>query len=325
MQENQLPEPKLDWINICVPFLKKKHGMSTRERTILHYYGVFFFSLSDLVLKIIPYAYPHNNVFPMTFFQGIAWVLIALFDIKNFGFEIPNFFELKERNIILLRALANCSTNIFITLAIYHIKFAIVISILFSNHLFNSVFSYFYFKEKFYTRYFYGLLLSFGGMLLFAFSCRDDNMDAINQSPRPFLGIFYAFLSSVSVSTVSILNKMLRHHQPCILNLYCGISGIALSFPFLFFVEKIEFSPGYIILNFLNSILFYGANTFFNISVVYNSLIFISSINFSSIVFAFLYGLVFFGENLIFEEFLGVLIIMSYNIWSIYKPIDEKH
>lgn len=312
-----------DWINYCVPYLKKGEKMSEREKTFLHYVSIFFFSLADLVLKIIPYFYVNNNIFAMTFYQSLAWIPLSLFDIKNFGYEIKNFFFLEHRICIIFRGLSICAINIFITLAIYHIKFAIVISILFSNHIINSLFSFFYFKEKFYLRYIIGLSLSFVGMLLFAFNGEEEKLKKINDNADPLTGVFFALMSSLSVTVLTVVNKILKDYEPCVLNLHSGIIGSLFSLPFLFFLEKFEYSIIYILLNFFNSIFFYVAYTFLKISLIYNSLIFISSINFSSIVFAFVYGFIFFGENLCFQELMGVLIIISYNVWSLFNPIKD--
>ena len=301
----------------------KKPELSSREKVFLIYYGVFFYSLADLLLKIIPFYYADCNIFSMMFFQSIGLIFISYFDIQNFGRKLEKWENLENKFKIIIRGLANCSINLFITLATYHIKYAIIISILFSNNLINSIFSIFYFKEKFHMRYLIGLILSFSGLILFAFSGKNqDGHNSPSEDTNPKLGVFFAFMGGISISTMTLLNKSLSDYHPSILNFYCGVSGSIFSFPFLFFIKKVDFSLGYVFLNFLNTIFFHISSTFFLISLSYNSLILICSVSFSSIIFAFLYGLFIFGENLNFQELFGILVIVSYNAYTLFVPID---
>jgi len=192
----------------------------------------------------------------------------------------------------------------------------------------TSLFSVLYLKEKFYFRYLIGFILSFFGLFLFAFggetSEKNDN-DSIGESSQTTLGLFYAFIASFSLSIFIIMNQNLKEEvHPCTLNYYCGWIGLIFSIPFLFYIERFETAGGYVLMNFLHSFFYHIASTFYNISLLYNSIILIGTLSFSSIFLAFLYGLFLFGETLRFKEFLGVILIVSYNVYSISYPIEHK-
>lgn len=311
------------------PFLRLKNKMSARERIGLQYISIVYYSLGDLVLKVITNQYSNTNVFSMMFFQSISLILFTYYDIKNFGINYPNLNEYKKIIFIVIRGLANCFINIFITLATYHVKYAIIITILFTNSILTSIFSIFYLKEKFHLRYLIGFFLSFLGLYLFAFSNvsteKSEKTDLLSESSNTTLGLFYAFMASLSISIFIIMNQRLKDEvHPCILNNYCGWIGLFFSIPFLFFIKSFETASGYVLMNFLNSLFFHIASTFHSISMIYNSLILIGTLSFSSIILAFLYGLFLFGESLKIKEFLGIVFIISYNVYSIFYPIEQK-
>jgi len=192
----------------------------------------------------------------------------------------------------------------------------------------TSLFSVLYLKEKFYLRYLIGFILSFFGLFLFAFSgepTEKNNNDLMGEGTRTNLGLFYSFIASFSITVFAIVNQNLREEvHPCILNHYCGWIGFIFSIPFLFYIKSFETSSGYVLLNFLNSFFYHIASTFYNISLIYNSFILIGTLSFSSIFLAFLYGLFLFGETIKLKEILGVILIVSYNLYSISYPIDNK-
>lgn len=322
--DNHHPEPFFNWVNTLYPPMKNKNHMSGREKIILHYYALFFFSVSDLILKILPICYRTTNVFTMVFFQGLTWLPISYYDLKNNKEEIENWSQMKDKTLVIIRGMAVCAINIFVTLATYHIKYAIVISILFSNHIINSFFSYFYFKEKMHTRYIVGFVVSFGGLFILAINSSEEFGGDLGVEANGGLGVFFAVISSTLESTVIILNKILKSHKPSVLNFYSGISGILLALPFLPFVRTFELSLGYILLNAMNSFFYHLAYTFYNLSFLYNSLILVSSLNFSCIIFAFAYGFCFFGEMLNLMEFFGIGLIIGYNVYTTYYPLEEE-
>jgi len=298
--------------------------MSAREKISLQYISILNYSFADLILKIITNNYVNTNIFSMLFFQSISLIIFTFCDIKNYGFTYPNFKEYKKLVFIIIRGLSNCSINIFITLATYHIKYAIIITILFSNGIIISIFSLFYLKEKFYFRFLFGFILSFLGLYLFAFSeGKNDQNVLLNQNSNTTKGLFFASMASLSISILIIMNQNLKEIHPCILNYFCGWIGLIVSFPYLFYLINFETASGYIFMNVLNSLFFHMGSSFHSISMIYNSLILISTVSFSSIILAFIYGLLFFGEKLILSELIGIFSIISYNIYNIYYPIDQ--
>ncbi len=332
LNQINLKVPNFDWILFTAPYLRLKNNMSAREKITLHYISIIYYSLADLILKIITNYFPNANIFSMMFIQSISLLIFSYLDMKNYGYELPKSIQFRKLILIVIRGLSNCGINIFLTLATYHIKYAIIITILFSNNILNSIFSVLYFKEKFQIRYLFGFMLSFLGLYLFAFSNEKtnssndmDNTHNLYNNKNITLGLFYAFMCSLSASILTIFSKKLTDVHSCILNYYCGFVGIIFSSPFLFFINYFETSVGYILLNFLNSLLFHMGSTFCIVSFIYNSLIYISSINFSSIILAFIYGLVFFGEILRIKEFIGILCIISYNLYTILCPLENKN
>lgn len=298
--------------------------MSTREKIILHYISVFLFSLSDLFLKLIPFFFNNADIFSMMFFQSIFLIIISYLDIKNYKLQIRTDIDNQEKVFIILRGLANFLISTFIFLATYHIKFAIIICIIFSNQIINSFISIFYLNERFHLRYLMGFCLSIIGMLLFAFSGKEDkNLENLNKNANTFLGVFFAFMGCLWCCANTFLNKKLNNFHTCLLNFYTGITQFFITIPFIVFMKGVEKSPSYITINALSALVLHLACTFFNISMIYNSIVFISSLNFSSIVFAFFYGLFIFGESLNAIEFLGVLLILGYNFYTLYCPLNE--
>ena len=78
--------------------------------------------------------------------------------------------------------------------------------------------------------------------------------------------------------------------------------------------------PGYVFFTSMNGLFFWCALYFMNISLRVNNLIAVSCIGFLSLVWAFGFGVFFFGEKLKYTDILASLIIFSFNIYTVIFP-----
>jgi len=140
------------------------------------------------------------------------------------------------------------------------------------------------------------------------------------------LGCLWGTSSLVATVVMIISTKMLMNEIDSInLNYFIGKFstfigvGICLVNRSIFYLY-----PGYVLLTTLNGLFFWCALYFMNISLKINNLIATSCIGFLSLVYAYGFGLFFFGEKLGSVDVLASFIIFGFNIYSILYPDPQE-
>jgi drug/metabolite transporter (DMT)-like permease len=155
---------------------------------------------------------------------------------------------------------------------------------------------------------------------------KNDFTDQTKNSTTLFLGLFWSFVTILLFSSGVLITKILVNDiDPEVMLLYSGIFGSFLSFIFII-IFRIQF-----ILDF-GFILLCMGNGFFNFcglmlqlnNIKSNQVILISCFSFLPIFYAFIFGVLFFGEGITINDFFAFSLIICYSLYNLKYPPKQN-
>jgi drug/metabolite transporter (DMT)-like permease len=279
------------------------------------------FTLVNFFAKTISYNYPKPDVLSILFYRSVATFFCAFAYYKYMKLKL---FDLRKLEIPI--------PFIIFNVALIGIAYAIPKSVIYirlgTANAFTSVapvaaciFSVLFMKDKCYLRYIIGLSGCLFAMYLLTFFGEGDS----ENNSDLFLGIFWSSVGLVSRTSIIIVVKMLATKiDSASLVLYMGVVGTIFSFCMIIIFGNLYFNPVFIFLSACSGISYWLGAFFHNYAMKMNSINTVSFIEYLSLVYGFLLGIIFFGESIKFTDIIGCMIIVGYSLYSFLYPIENK-
>ena len=308
----------------------------TREKKgmILSFISTFFLSLNCFYAKIILRAYPNDfDSIEFLFMRGLSIVIYGILHTYITKTEIikPNNLPLKFW--FLLRANMNFFYNSFSISALWYLRASTVQIIVLLSPLIVLVLSYFILNESLYFRYLIGTIMCVSGSLLIILNenksnknNKKENNENIITTAQIILGVFLAFSSAFFYAFINIASKILANNRVSVNNqmIYIGSANMIYSFIYIIYKRKMCLKLGYLIMCIFHGSFFYIYYVCYNRALQLAPVSKVVIITYLQIVFIFILSDIFLGERVYTTDVLGSLLMISYMVYNILKPIVKN-
>lgn len=157
-------------------------------------------------------------------------------------------------------------------------------------------------------------------------SVSNDNRTNEILSSSTLIGISFCLLSNFANAFIVIANKVLTS-QNVPLNTqmhYLALSNLICVFVAFFYTHTFRISFGYALLSCISGGMFFLGQYLFNKGIMIIDLSKSTMISYCKIIWVFLLSGIFLGEPIFFTDLLGTGFIVSYLLYNVYNPIEEK-
>lgn len=299
-----------------------------KENILFIFLGSFFMSIGNLFLKIITKNYPNTNGINIALFRLTTLAFLSFTLLKILGKKITSFGEIEKKPFFIYRIFSNFIVSFSLANSIYYLRYGTAIALSRVSPLFSSVFSVIFLKEKCLLRYLVGLSTGFFSVFLFSYGdMKSEILDEKKDSSFLLLGLFWSFIHIFCFSSGLLVTKVLVKDLAAeIMIFYLGIGGMMLSVFFIFVLNlNFMFEFGFVFLCVCNGFFQFCAMMFNLNNIRSNKILLISCFSFLPILYAFVFGILFFGEGVTLNDLFGFCILIGYCIYSVvYPPKKEE-
>ena len=308
----------------------------TREKKgmILSFISTFFLSLNCFYAKIILRAYPNDfDSIEFLFMRGLSIVIYGILHTYITKTEIIKPNDLPLKFWFLLRANMNFFYNSFSISALWYLRASTVQIIVLLSPLIVLVLSYFILNESLYFRYLIGTIMCVSGSLLIILNenksnknNKKENNENIITTAQIILGVFLAFSSAFFYAFINIASKILANNRVSVNNqmIYIGSANMIYSFIYIIYKRKMCLKLGYLIMCIFHGSFFYIYYVCYNRALQLAPVSKVVIITYLQIVFIFILSDIFLGERVYTTDVLGSLLMISYMVYNILKPIVKN-
>ena len=287
-------------------------------------FGLFLFSLQDVVIKYFSGAY---SVLQIVFVRGCVAILLMLLFLHLSRDRIP----LKSRRppIMWARSLLGFSSYLFYYLAVAAMPLAEVVSITFTMPLFVTAMSALLLRERVGPRRWIAVLVGFAGVTVILSPSGEFNA----------LAVAFAFGASITYASSTVLTRFLGGHDHpmtmsfnaiVVFTLASGVLTLLLHFgvvevdsehPSLAFFARDWAMPGQVDAILMLSLGLIAAVGFYCLSRAYATAeaSAIAPFEFTYILWAVMFGYLFWRETPEPTTFVGIGILMSSSLYIWYR------
>ena len=302
-----------------------------KERLGLFYciLAQFLWTSNNVILKFITKHY--NTTFTnksYLFSRGIAIVTIAYICGKHFDGKIYKLsdFEPNIKKCLLTRANLSFFAMSFWLLAVYYLRISTCQIISSLSPILLIFFGVFFLGEKYYNRYAFGIVLGIAGSCIIILN---ENKLANNtkNNDSKFSDIVIGLLSMAAniaiTGIVWVVNKIMATKRISLYTqlFYFGVFHTFYGFLWMLFTMDFNYPFGYLFLCGTQAILFFLGNYYNYLGLKLIDLNKISIIQYTSIVFVLILGIIFLKEKIFFSDIIGSAIIVSFMIYHAMNPI----
>ena len=186
-------------------------------------------------------------------------------------------------------------------------------------------FSIIFLQEKYFPRYTYAIIFGILGSSIVILN--EDKIPAVEEKQSKtyeiFIGVFCNFLSMITGGIEGVCNKIMAKEKTPITSqmFYVGCSHCFYSFLWMLVTWDFDYTLKYFLMCMGHAILFFGGFFFFNKGLQIIDLSKTSIIQYSKIVFVFVLGVIFLGQEVFFSDILGSSIIVGFMIYHVLNPV----
>ena len=282
--------------SIYLKFLTQYFGNKFKNKTFLFSRG-----LMTVLISYFLGLYQEGKILKLT--ELPSNILKALLIRMNF-----NFFSMSIW-VVSVRYLRISTCQIISTLSPIIIIF---FSIIFLN-------------EKYFARYTYGIFFGILGSVIIILN--ENKVPVVEEkqskSYEIFIGVLCNFLSMITGGIEGVCNKIMAKEKTPITSqmFYVGCSHCFYSFLWMLITNDFDYTIKYFLMCMGHAILFFGGFFFFNKGLQIIDLSKTSIIQYSKIVFVFILGTIFLGQQVFFSDILGSSIIVGFMIYHVLYPV----
>ena len=282
--------------SIYLKFLTQYFGNKFKNKTFLFSRG-----LMTVLISYFLGLYQEGKILKLT--ELPSNILKALLIRMNF-----NFFSMSIW-VVSVRYLRISTCQIISTLSPIIIIF---FSIIFLN-------------EKYFARYTYGIFFGILGSVIIILN--ENKVPVVEEKQSKayeiFIGVLCNFLSMITGGIEGVCNKIMAKEKTPITSqmFYVGCSHCFYSFLWMLITNDFDYTIKYFLMSMGHAILFFGGFFFFNKGLQIIDLSKTSIIQYSKIVFVFILGTIFLGQQVFFSDILGSSIIVGFMIYHVLYPV----
>ena len=322
-KNRKLSEVSHSSTNYLAKINNEKYGM------ILAAISVFFGACGTIYTKIIQKAYPDDfKTVQFLFLRSFTIFFFAIFHSYIRKEKIMKLIDIPEKIWFFLRTNANFFGVACMTMALWYLRASTTILIQNIHPLIVLLMSFFILKEKFYSRYIYGIFFCFLGVLITVLNeakAKVNNKSEVTNTGRS-IGLFCCCIDLFFISSVRVANKVMVNKKVPISTqmFYVSICTMIYSSIYTLIFGGLCFKVGFLLMCLLHGIFFYLSNVTMNISLQYCPLSKIILIQYLNIVYIFLLSFIFLREKIFFTDLLGALFIIGFMSYNSYYPLPTK-
>lgn len=317
--------PKFDLFSSLIDYFHPDRTRSERERLFISFLSNLFYALANLMIKFISRLYPSAQASTTSLYRFVVMFLLSYLYIINRKITFLELAQVKSKITLAVRILTAYAISVSLANSVHYLRLGTAVSFFFVTPIFTSLASIYFFNDKCKTRNVIGLIVCILSMIMIT----NSESKAEEENPNLNLGLGFLWGTSSLISTVAMIisTKMLVYEiDSNNLNYLIGKFSVLIGFVICVLNGSLLYLHlGYVLLTSLNGFFFWCALYFMNISLKINNLIAVSCIGFLTLVYAFGFGFIFFGENLRFIDVIASLIIFGFNIYSILFPIPQEN
>ena len=255
--------------------------------------AILFFASMNVLIKTVPRIGPVEIVF----FRSIVSFFISFLTLKKLGVNLWG----NNKKWLIIRGVAGSIGLLLFFSTIKQMPLASAVAIQYLSPIFTSLLGIFIVKEKVYSAQWIFFLISFSGVLLIqGFDPRVTQMQLV-------IGVLAALASGMAYNSI---RKLKLSEHPLVIIFYFPLITIPLTGTYLIFTGWT--TPNLIELVILLTIglATQFAQYFMTKAYQIEDLSKVSSVQYIGIVFAVLFGFLFFDESYTLKSFTGILIVL---------------
>ncbi len=314
-----------DLIETILAYLHPDRERTQREKLFISFITNFFYALSNLMIKFITINYPEAKADTLSLYRFIVMFLLTYIYVVKRNVNLIEVSQIQSKYKLAIRILSAYTIAYSLGNSVHYLRLGTAISFFFITPIFTSLASIYFFKDKCKTQNVIGLTVCIISMLMITNS--ESIIEKENKNVNLSLGLFWGICSLISTVAMIITTKMLVDEIDSInLNYLIGKYSTIIGLIVCIITNSLFYIyPGYILLTSLNGLFYWCALYLMNLSLKINNLIATSCISFLSLVYAYGFGFIIFGETIRFIDLIASLFIFGFNIYSIiYPPPEEK-
>jgi drug/metabolite transporter (DMT)-like permease len=292
-------------------------------------FSQFIWAINGIQLKTYRNHFPKQfSLNSLTFWRSIPiWGLGYFFAKKN-NIEITPYNKIQSKFWFFARSAGNYLCIVLWIIELSYFRLSTCQCICNCNPVFVLILSSFILREKFYIRYLFGILLSLMGtfMIVLNEKKQDVKTDVKKENKNMLIGLCVASIHLMMVGIVTLGQKMMikENINGIVQNYFLGMYNTLPAFFVCCFEMHFGFSNIlYCIYALSNGFIFYIAAFYQSECLEYMPMSNFLPISYVNIVFIFILGLIFLGENIFITDILGSLLILGFQIYNIYVPIKK--
>jgi len=263
-------------------------------------YATFLFAVMNVLVKLLP----HIPAVEVVFFRSLVSLVISGVVLRSQGTSLWGV----NRPLLILRGATGAVALVLYFYLLQSIPLASAVLFQFITPIFTAVLGIFIVKEKVYSlQWFFFVLALLGILFIQGFDNRIPSwFTLIGLSAALFAGLAY-----------NCVRKLSRTDKPMVIVFYFPLVTLPITGVYLFFDWVTPAGEDWLILLAIGVVVQF-AQYFMTKAYQSEELSKAVSIKYMSIIYALIFGFIFFGETYALQTYLGMLLVMAgvgLNIW----------
>ena len=259
--------------------------------------------------------------------RGLVIIIISYFLGKHFDGKILKLSEVTPqiKKCILIRANVSFFGMSFWLVAVYYLRITTCQIISTLSPIVQIYFSVIFLNEKYYTRYTIGVIAGIIGSCIIVLNENklSNKKEISSTTSEVFIGLI-SILANICLSgVIGVVNKKMAVAKISLYTqlFYFGIFHSTYSFLWMLFTNDFDYTLTYFLMCGSHACLFFLGNYFNYLGLLIIDLSKTSIIQYSKIVFVFVLGVIFLGQEVFFSDILGSSIIVGFMIYHVLNPV----
>lgn len=315
-----------------------QYSAKSKKREVLGYILMICantcWACNSVYLKIIQkiFLQEFNNL-TFIFSRGMGAMIISFCASKIVNKPILRWNQIQFKKHFLLKTNISFFSMFLWTMAMWYLRVSTSQIISTMQPIIVIILSIFFLNEKFFMRYFWGILLCTIGSIIIINNekhsktpTRSENVSHSELIRGIFIGVLCNFFSMFVGGFISIADKVLATNKVPISTqlFYLGMFHSLNSIICMIIFRSHNLDYKLIILSSFHAILFFTGNFLYNRALQLIDLSVSSLFGYLRIVFVFILGWLLLGESIFFSDIIGACFIVSYMVYNVLYPLKKK-
>ena len=334
----KMEEKPKDLTSINSELLTEEEKQAKRKSERLGYqYGIicqFLWAVVSIQIKtmvtLFPDAYSLNTI---AFWRIFPLLVYGYYSCKKKGIHIHTWGEIEHKFWFVVRSLGFYFMIVLWVLMNIYFRVSTCQCIANTNPVIVLIISSFVLKEKFYPRYIVGVIICIIGAFMIVSNERGESANSDNTNTNSnvkqdniILGLVFS-LSHLALNSFANFGQRLISKEGIEgdeQNFFLGVYNTVPAVIVMIFQRYTGLSNiKYVLYVLTNGPVFYLANYYNAEALKYISINKFIPLVYLSILFVFILGFIFLGENVYFTDIIGSLLILGFQVYNIYVPTTK--